>query len=240
MPPRCSICDHPSRVEIDSALANPDRPLRSIARQYDLIHTTLNRHKLNCIGKGLLKLREARDEVVAVQKIESATAYRNAVAEQVENGQLLAAVTVEREIAKLFERVNKLYDACDGYLENPQLPGTYVLDARASEIRIVWEEVTEESADSPKPVWVKKTGTLQEALALAFSNGHRRLVRTNPIRYSDPRELILKAAGELRQTVDLLAKLEGRYRPVEKELHQGDTIQLSLVVNVLAANGFKV
>lgn len=176
----------------------------------------------------------------ATQETVRADTLREAVTEQVKNGSLLSAITVEAETAKCFERINKIFDAVDLFLEDPENPGTYTLDPRGSEVRIIWEELEDEPLEGQKPRWVKKTGSLQQALAVAFSNGHRRHVSTQPIRQADPRELLLKIAAQLTTQIDLLAKLEGRYRPVEKELNQGDTIQMSLIVNILNAQGFKL
>lgn len=234
MPKQCTICAHPKRQEIETAIAK-SVPLRKIVEQFGGSVGSVDRHAKNCVGRALKQLREGRQELLDTKQAVSVEAFRETVSEQARNGTLLTAVTVEKELARCFERLNKLFDACDYFLTNPELPGEYLLDARASEIRIVWEELEDESLveDGAKPKWIRKTGSLQEALALAFSNGHRRLVKTNPIKFSDPRELILKTTAQLSAQIDLLAKLEGRYRPVEKELGEGNAIQLNTVINIL-------
>lgn len=240
MPRRCSVCLHKKRNEIDAALADPNLSLRVLSKRFEISDSALFRHKASCIAKGFQMLRAGHAEVVSQQEAQSAETFRNAVAEQTKQGSLLSAITVEAETAKCFERMNKIFDAVDLFLEDPDNPGSYTLDPRGSEVRIIWEELEDEPIEGQKARWVRKTGTLQQALAVAFSNGHRRHVSTQPIRQADPRELLLKIAAQLTTQIDLLAKLEGRYRPVEKELNQGDTIQMSLIVNILNAQGFKL
>lgn len=239
MPPRCSICSHANRHEIERGVADPAVSYRNLATRFGVSVGAIQRHTANCINKALDKARTAREVLSDTRNRIETEVFEEAVSEHARNGTLLTAVTVEKELARCFERLNKLYDACDYFLTNPELPGEYLLDARASEIRIVWEELEDEdlTEEGAKPKWIQKTGSLQEALALAFSNGHRRLVKTNPIKFSDPRELILKTTAQLSAQIDLLAKLEGRYKPVEKELGEGNTVQLNTVINILNVFG---
>ncbi|HKF55122.1 MAG TPA: hypothetical protein VKJ45_06750 [Blastocatellia bacterium] len=59
------------------------------------------------------------------------------------------------------------------------------------------------------------------------------LVRQHPIKFADPRKLILEAADRLLSVVDLMDKLEGRYQPVERAIGGGNTLQLNVIQNIL-------
>src|SRR5947207_8056171 len=48
MPRSCSICRHQSLSDINTRLVR-DEPLRSIAKQMGVVHTSLFRHKEKCI-----------------------------------------------------------------------------------------------------------------------------------------------------------------------------------------------
>src|ERR1017187_7370636 len=62
MPMTCTICSHPERTKIDSALVNLV-PLRHIASQYATSTASLRRHKANCLPAHLLKAKELSDEL---------------------------------------------------------------------------------------------------------------------------------------------------------------------------------
>ena len=44
MPPKCTICDHPQRGEIEAALV-AGRSLRNVAQQFGVSHDALHRHR---------------------------------------------------------------------------------------------------------------------------------------------------------------------------------------------------
>jgi hypothetical protein len=58
----CSICSHPQRTKIDSALLNLV-PLRHTAAEFATSTASLRRHKANCLPAHLLKAKELSDEL---------------------------------------------------------------------------------------------------------------------------------------------------------------------------------
>jgi hypothetical protein len=61
VPPKCTICDHPQRGEIEAALV-AGRSLRNVAQQFGVSHDALHRHrKGGHIAEALAKASEAAD-----------------------------------------------------------------------------------------------------------------------------------------------------------------------------------
>ena len=60
MPRTCSICTHPDREAIDSALVAGE-PFRNMAERFGTSTTTLHRHKQSHIPGALVKATEARE-----------------------------------------------------------------------------------------------------------------------------------------------------------------------------------
>jgi len=60
MPRVCTVCQHPSRGDIDRALLDGE-PLRNIAERFRLSTTALHRHKADHLSPTLAKAREAEE-----------------------------------------------------------------------------------------------------------------------------------------------------------------------------------
>jgi hypothetical protein len=236
MPQKCSICTHPKRTEIETAIASSTPSRRILAVRYKTSTGAIGRHARNCVTKAIATVRSARKEALADRDAVTVETVRNAVVAQARDGTLQTAQTIENELHRLIERMGKLFDACDEYLDDPDNPGQYTLAPRSDETRIVWEELEEEPAPGEKPKWVKKAGTLQQALELAFANGHRRFVSTTPVKKADTRELILTVAGQISRQIDIMARLEGRYN-APAPLSDGNTVQLVWIQQVLIQHG---
>lgn len=217
---RCVICQHPRRLEIDAELLRPEIPVRQVSKRFGPARTSLGRHKDICLAEQVAQVFE-RIEKRAVAQV-------GAAAQSGSDRRLETTLNIERELTRCFERMNKLFDACDEWLEDPERPGTYSVAPRASEVALIWEELAEDGK------WVKKSGTIQDALDLAFTNGHKRPGQ-HSVPKRDMRELIIKTSSELGRQIDLLARLEGRFRPDAPidPLSQGGGIQLQLVIQIL-------
>lgn len=235
MPQKCSICTHPKRHEIEKAIVQGESLRKTALRFKNCSTASISRHTKRCIAKALEQVSHAKKRIVAEQNARSVDVIQAEVVKQA-GVTLQTVVTIETELARSFKEVNKLADALDEYLDDPDQPGTYTLDPRASQAMIVWEELEEVTVEGQKPKWIKRRGSLQEALALAFSNGHRRLVSTETISVSDPRELLLKMLAQRCRQIEIMAKLEGRYS-VPAPLSDGNTVQLVWIQQVLIQNG---
>lgn len=235
MPQPCSICSHPQRHEIEKAVVQGES-LRNIVLRFGNCSTaSVSRHSKRCVAKALEQVSHARKRIEAERNERSVEVIQQHVTEQAAVT-LQTVVTIETELARSFKEVNKLADALDEYLDDPDQPGTYTLDPRADQAMIIWEELEENTVEGQKPKWIKRRGTLQQALALAFSNGHRRLVSAEAISVSDPRELLLKMLAQRCRQIEIMAKLEGRYS-VPAPLSDGNTVQLVWIQQVLIQNG---
>lgn len=239
MPPKCSVCAHPKRREIDRLIADPKASLRNIAAQFDTSASALSRHKA-CIGKAINKLKVAKKTVAEEVEVIEADAFLDAAKDQARK-EAAVIVSVEQVINKLFDGIMKLWDACERDLRDPDDPDAFSLRPRASEIRLDWDERT--IADG-QTVWTKRHGSLQELLdrsALCTrckgESGYQASRSETAPTHKDRAELLLKTASELSKNAEFLAKLEGRFRPVEKELGDGNTVQLVVIQQLLIQAG---
>jgi hypothetical protein len=231
MPKTCNVCKHKDRKEIDRRLVER-MPLRDISRHFGPSRAALDRHINTCLPKLIAKYRGVQRSVRAEIDVIDTEIMREHAEEQVRKGVPSYDFTVESVIGRIFEGVMKLYDACDRELTDPNDETVYSLDPRTRTDRIIWQE------PDGKGGFIKKSGTLQEALDLAFPKGcERRFVRMTKYPDQDIPMLLLKTTDRLSANAELLADLEGRFRKVEKEMGENNTIQLSVIENILRQAG---
>jgi hypothetical protein len=141
-------------------------------------------------------------------------------------GTLVQAMKVQREdeaidtMAELqacFGRVKKLMDACDLWLSDPNDPTVYTLEPRASEVKVIYTE----PGPKGKPIQRK------ERLSVLLDRLEGKMVLYTEVRHSDPRELILKTAGQMQSNLELLGELLG-------ELNRNPTINLLIAPEWIA------
>jgi len=107
------------------------------------------------------------------------------------------------EINRIMVRVNKMFDACDEYLSDPNREGKYWLGPRAEEVEIVYLDDSENGG-------VMKRDKLDVILA---NKGKGRAVSVH-YRHADPRKLILDTAKVLTIQLELLARISGEIKDV--------------------------
>ncbi len=180
MPRVCTVCSHPQTLEIDRFLAKGDS-YRTIARRFTVSESAIKRHVLKCIP---IFLEAARAE----RKRER-------------------AIVVEAEVSRVFNRLNKLFDACDLWLTNPDDPALYSLDARAEELTVIYEDGNDLT---PKGNPKRKRDKLSLLLRRLDGAGVETLSVTS--KHADPRELIVKTAGEIQAKLELFARLQGLFQ----------------------------
>ena len=113
-------------------------------------------------------------------------------------------------------RVEKLYNACDKWLEDPDHPGTYTLDPRANEIQVIYQTI---DPDTSQPI--RKRAQLDDLLRRIDQDGYQPW--HNEFKVKDPRELILHTAKELRGFAELVAHILGEYK-------EGEQVTVQMVV----------
>jgi transposase len=170
---------HPEREAIIRDIVEGALSNRAIAEKYGISHGAVNRYKN---GRLLPKAAEAARE-----------------RDRGEGAAVLARVE------KVMARIQKLYDACDEYLQDPENPGKYNLFPRAWELEVIYRE-TVPSGDRVKTV-VRK-GTLS-ALLDRISEGLG--IEPVGVNYhaADPRKLIIEASKAIKEQLELLAKIQG-------------------------------
>lgn len=172
MPRACSICQHTERAAIDKALVGPGS-LRDIAGQFRVSKSALERHKAEHLPVSLVTAQKARHEAEGIDAM--------------------------AELRRLFQRVNKLYDACDRWLTDPDDPERYTLEPRADDVQVLhWEP-------APDGRMVLRKAPISALLARLRAGGVQ--VEGWEVKHADPRELVLKTAKRLQGQIEVLSKL---------------------------------
>lgn len=196
---KCTICDHEAREEIDRALVR-DEGLRALAQRYGTSYPALYRHKKRHIPRDLARAAEAAG-------LARATALAGEVQLRAEREEA-AGLNVVAELAATLRRVNKLFDACDRWLTDPDDPERYDLGPRAEELLVHYWRT---GADGSR---VRAKAPLASLLRQAAAGGDGKAaaggaIEAVELRGADPRELVLKAAQRLEAELNLVARLLG-------------------------------
>ncbi len=177
---RAEIDLHPKKKKIIGALIKRVS-YRDIAGQYSVTVSSLHRYVRD----------KLRPQVAKAQ-----------AAEQVRDGE-----TAVNQINKVMARVNKMYDACDEYLQDPEDPDKYFLGPRGDEIDISILEYDED--DKP----IRKKRSLQTLIdEINDSNG--KTVTEWHYKHADPRRLLLETAKVLNTQLELLARISGELKNI--------------------------
>jgi hypothetical protein len=235
---KCTICSHEEREEIDRALVRGEG-LRALARRYGASHSAMFRHKRDHIPAELA-LTAAR--AVGTGRLARATALVGEVERRTERG-----LNVMAELESTLRGVNKLFEACDDWLTDPEDPERYDLGPRAEELLVHYWQTGEDGervrAKARLSELLERVAQLSWAVqpegtaARAAEAGTGRIAVEGiefggaGARFADPRELILKAAKRLEAELQLVARLLGQLPgPAEQTAGRGMT------VNVLVAS----
>lgn len=180
MPRVCTICGHNDRQAMESLLAT-GKTYRGIARTFSVSEDAITRHVKTCIPAALEALRQS-------QRVES-------------------GLVVEDEVQRVFRRLNKLLDACDEWLTDPDAPEKYTLEPRDNEIDITFLDPTDtDSEGRPK----RKRTKLRELVARVEGEQYEVLLIES--KHADPRELVVKTAAQISNHLELYGKLRGLFQ----------------------------
>lgn len=157
-------------------------PYRTIQALYEIDHASVGRHVTTCIPVQMSRLRANRDR---------------------ESG-----IVIDRELNNCFGRINMLLDACHDWLLDPESDGeAYTLEPRATELKVVYLDHGDTDAKgNPKLKKASLDNLIRRIEAADLT------VEQVESKNADPRELILKTAGEIRGQLDFYAKLHGLYQ----------------------------
>lgn len=199
MPQLCTVCSHPKHKKINVAIVRREQSNRAIAGQYGLDRRAIDRHEKEHLPEVLLKVMECEKQEEADE--------------------------VMREVKKCCAMANKLLDACDSWLSDPDDSDKHTLDPRAEEVSVIYSEPNGDGKLR------RKRAPLSELLAKIEAEPGR-MVEAVEIKRADPRELILKAIAQLRPVAELLARLEGR---LKGDASKGDgQLPTMAQINILA------
>jgi regulator of protease activity HflC (stomatin/prohibitin superfamily) len=165
---------HPQKDEIDRAIA-ANEPNQRIATKYGVTESAVRRYIGSHFPEHVARAKELQDQGKADKLLD--------------------------QFKDSLERVNKLFDACDAWLTDPDDPSRYDLSPRAENITVNYER--RESDDSV----TRGKATLQELLETVEGGGLK--VTHVSTKQADPRELILKAVDRLHAEREFLAKVQG-------------------------------
>jgi hypothetical protein len=199
----CTVCDHPKVEEINRALVAGEA-YRNVSLRFDTSVMALCRHKQQHLPDLLAKAQAEREAAQGEALLDQV--------EQQEQKEQAHAIDVMAELSRCLDRVNKLFDACDEWLRDPEDPDRYTVEPRSEEVRVIYTE----DEDGRQ---VRKKARLSELLDRL--NGHYNLW-TVETKHADPRGLVLKTAERLQGHLQLVAMLLGK-------------LQVSPTVNILLA-----
>jgi len=171
-----TVEEHPQKAKIIKAIVKGDESLRSIAARFDIPATNVKRY----LNEKLL------DKAAAVLKEKDRT-----------DGQTLIDELLARD-----KRVEKLFDACERYLQDADKPDEYNLFPRAWEFDVQYRVTDEDGA----------TVYRKESMQALIDRMNKSKIVPIEYRYkhADPRKLLLDTANTLKGTMELRAKLAGR------------------------------
>jgi hypothetical protein len=104
-----------------------------------------------------------------------------------------------QQLGRSLDRVILLMDACDEWLRDADRPDRYNIEARAGEIMVTYTEVVGAGDGGERAM--KRRESLQALLDLALTVDKVDSINLSETKMADPRELVLKTAGEIRQTI---------------------------------------
>lgn len=209
--PRCSICIHPNRAEIDKALIAGES-FRTIAGRFGTSRTSLGRHRDAHLAQ---QIERAERQFVA--KVEQAVIKQ-------EERRDAEALDVHAELRRIFLRLNKMADACDAWLTDPDNPDVYDLNPRAHEVKVTYEVEIGEDRNG-NPIKQRKKDTLASLIRQVEQGGVGNVTMVES-KIGDPRQLIINTANALKPSVELLAKLVGKIDDAPKVQIQINAIEI--------------
>lgn len=141
--------------------------------------------------------------VNAVQRYATQKLRMNA-AKALAKGQYDGAALLAR-IEDTIVYVQKMYDACNDWLQDPEDHSRYNLDPRAYEHEVIYNWVlTNQDGDERR---IRKKANLQELLERAMREDEE-IIKVES-KTADPRKLILDTAQTLNKQLETLAKIAG-------------------------------
>lgn len=172
----CKICKGKHRKAIERKLISGSS-ISSIATQYNLSRTTINKHKKLHMASSMFKdIEEVRDA--------------------------LSLDVIKERVNNQSDQIEKLIAACDLWLQDPDDPTKYFVGLRSDEIEVSYNDID----DNGRRMAMKRKATLQELIERIEASDRFALVNIET-NMTDPRILLLKAIKEQNATVASIAQM---------------------------------
>lgn len=182
MPQVCSVCTHPKSKDIDLAIIRGASSNRKIATRHGLVESALRSHRANHLAERYSAARESTAEKLAVD--------------------------LQTELNNCFEYARKLRAACDKWLTDPDDETKYTLGARASEVKIVFDEYDHRTKKEKR-----KRASLETLLhRLEQKRGLDITVERMETRVADPRKLNLEVLDRYDRLMRMRGDLTGEFK----------------------------
>ena len=173
MPRKCTACSHPQIDDINKEIVRL-QSYRDIAKRYGLTAASIYRHRCEHMADALFAAERLRQG----------------------NG-------IREELERVYQHINRMLEACDTWLRDPDNPEKYSLEPRAEEIRVIYREIDEEGNYGGK-----RTAWMSE-LILRLEDEKNYLVMSTETKRADPRKLIIDTVNSLKGQLELAAALMG-------------------------------
>jgi hypothetical protein len=137
-----------------------------------------------------------------------------------------AAIELDAQLNRVAAITDKMLDACDTYLVDPADPSRYALAPRAEDVTVIY---TKPGAGGRDVRTKEKLSVLLDRIERSpkFKGVTFERVET---RASDPRDLLLKTAEQIRRQLELHGRLTGRFNSEEeKPKERRQEVDLALV-----------
>lgn len=195
---------HPKRKSIEADLADPNMTLAAVARKWELPRYAIQVHMRRMYKEVAIALHERR----------------------VDRGNYVLDT-----INKVTEKLERMLDACEDYLLDPDDPQKYNLGPRASEIEVIYYVPSKEHAGrrGAEGATARKKDKLQTLLNIALKDKYAQDVVVN-YKYADPRVLLGSTADSVERQIRLLAQIQGKIKDASQEMTQVVLMQIQNVI----------
>ena len=175
---------HPKKGLIIKALVRGDG-FKAVSAKYGVAQSCLRSYLDNRIAK---QIAEARAAAIAEE--------RDKTGKEADSG-------IKSRIDGVMAKLQKMIDACDEYLTDPDNPDKYDLHPRAWEFDVVYREVEPDTGKL-----INKKASLAWLIERLDEQGYTPW--SVVMKCSDPRQLIIQTSREISKELELIAKLEGK------------------------------
>jgi len=147
MPPKCTICEHEKREEIDRLLVQGGT-MRTMAHQYGVSNDALKRHKKSHLPKSLTVAKQAESVTKAEDLFSQIDLYKERLDKTIEmaekEGDFKACMSGFKAILAYLEFLSKLRGELPPENQvNVQVVVAEVREGYDKEFRVIWEVLNE-------------------------------------------------------------------------------------------------